>query len=137
LVAFYSKSNRLSLSLFTVNPVALVTHPYRRQQTSTSLIFLKTRPGWAPDPLMVGIRSPDELVVGSCTSHPGVLGSIPKRETTSTLLLPPREQLCHRSCSNKTHTHLYIPTHSLQLLSRGGVQTHELVQASRSFIHTR
>ena len=38
------------------------------------------RPGWAPDPLMVGIRSPDGLVVGSCTSQPGVLGSIPKRE---------------------------------------------------------
>jgi hypothetical protein len=34
------------------------------------------RPGWAPDPLMVGIRSPIGLVVGSCTSHPGVLGSI-------------------------------------------------------------
>jgi hypothetical protein len=31
-------------------------------------------------PLMVGIRSPDGLVVGPCTSHPGVLGSIPKRE---------------------------------------------------------
>jgi len=29
---------------------------------------------------MVGIRSPDGLVVGSRTSHPGVLGSIPKRE---------------------------------------------------------
>jgi hypothetical protein len=29
---------------------------------------------------MVGIRSPDGLVVGSCTRHPGVLGSIPKRE---------------------------------------------------------
>jgi len=29
---------------------------------------------------MVGIRSPDGLVVGSCTSHPGVLGSVPKRE---------------------------------------------------------
>jgi hypothetical protein len=29
---------------------------------------------------MVGIRSPDGLVVGSCTSHPGVLGSILKRE---------------------------------------------------------
>ena len=40
----------------------------------------RPRPGWAPDPLMVGIRSPDGLVVGSCTSHPGVLGSIPKRE---------------------------------------------------------
>jgi hypothetical protein len=41
---------------------------------------LITRGGWAPDPLLVGIRSPDGLVVGSCTSHPGVLGSIPKRE---------------------------------------------------------
>ena len=30
------------------------------------------RPGWAPDPLMVGIRSPIGLVVGSCTSHPEV-----------------------------------------------------------------
>jgi len=29
---------------------------------------------------MVGIRSPICLVVGSCTRHPGVLGSIPKRE---------------------------------------------------------
>jgi hypothetical protein len=29
---------------------------------------------------MVGIRSPNGLVVGSCTSHPIVLGSIPKRE---------------------------------------------------------
>jgi hypothetical protein len=29
---------------------------------------------------MVGIRSPIRLVVGSCTSHLGVLGSIPKRE---------------------------------------------------------
>jgi len=39
-----------------------------------------SRPGWSPDPPMVGIRSPIGLVVGSCTSHPGVLGSIPKRE---------------------------------------------------------
>jgi hypothetical protein len=32
-------------------------------------------------PPWVGSRSPDGwLVVGSCTSHPGVLGSIPKRE---------------------------------------------------------
>ena len=38
------------------------------------------RHGWAPDPPMVGIRSPIGLAVGSCTSHPGVLGSIPKRE---------------------------------------------------------
>jgi hypothetical protein len=43
---------------------------------------MEHRPGWAPDPLMVasGIRSPIGLMVGSCTSHPGVLGSIPKRE---------------------------------------------------------
>jgi hypothetical protein len=41
---------------------------------------IQPRHGWAPDPPMVGIRSPIGLVVGSCTSHPGVLGSIPKRE---------------------------------------------------------
>ncbi len=41
---------------------------------------MSTAHGWAPDPPMVGIRSPIGLVVGSCTSHPGVLGSIPKRE---------------------------------------------------------
>jgi hypothetical protein len=28
---------------------------------------------------------------------------------SSTLLLPPREQLCNRSCSNKTHTHSTCP----------------------------
>jgi hypothetical protein len=38
------------------------------------------RPGWAPDPRISGIRSPIGLVVGSCTSHPGVLISIPERE---------------------------------------------------------
>ena len=42
--------------------------------------FSEPRHGWAPDPPMVGIRSPIGLVVGSCTSHPGVFGSIPKRE---------------------------------------------------------
>jgi hypothetical protein len=41
--------------------------------------FNQPHPGWAPDPLMVGIRSPDGLVVGSCTSHHRVLGSIPQR----------------------------------------------------------
>jgi len=78
---------------------------------------------------MVGIRSPISLVVRSCTSHPGVLGSIPKREEpgktgapcvqvpgssrvpasarrleehmSSTIPLPPREQLCNRYYSNK------------------------------------
>ncbi len=44
------------------------------------LVTYDSRPGWAPDPLMVGIRSPDGLVVWSYTSHPRVLGSIPKRE---------------------------------------------------------
>ena len=33
-VAFYSESNRLSLLLFTVNPVALVTMPYPRSMRS-------------------------------------------------------------------------------------------------------
>ncbi len=28
---------------------------------------------------------------------------------SSTLLLPPRAQLCNRSCSNKTHTHPLVP----------------------------
>ena len=64
---------------------------------------------------MVGIRSPIGLVVGSCTSHPGVLGSIPKREepgktgapcvkvpgSSRVPLLPPRAQLCIKYCSNK------------------------------------
>ena len=88
-----------------------------------------TRHGWAPDPpiMMVGpgIRSPIGRAwwLGlQCTSHPGVLGSIPKREEpgktgapcvkvpgSSRVPLsssPPREQLCNRSCSNK-HTHQY------------------------------
>ena len=64
------------------------------------------RPGWAPDPLMVGIRSPDGLVVGSC-SHPGVLGSFPNERnqekqgatlcsSTGFLTGPTREHLYHR-----------------------------------------
>jgi hypothetical protein len=63
---------------------------YTQRELNWGLFFNKTinskygekqsRPGWAPDPPMVGIRSPIGLVVGSCTSHPGVLGSIPKRE---------------------------------------------------------
>jgi hypothetical protein len=55
-----------------------------------------TRPGWAPDPLMVGIRSPDGLLVGSCTSHPGVLGSIPKREEPKTGRDPVLKSLKYR-----------------------------------------
>jgi hypothetical protein len=79
------------------------------------------RPGWAPDPLMVGIRSPDGLVVGSCTSHPGVLGSFPKREEPGKTGRRPvlkyrvphgsqREQLCNRYCSKK-HTPRIRRTH--------------------------
>ena len=37
---------------------------------------------------MVGIRSPIGLVVGSCTSHPGVLGSFPKREEPGKTVAP-------------------------------------------------
>jgi len=66
------------------------------------------------DPPMVGIRSPIGLVVGSCTSHSRVLGSIPKREEPGKTgapcvkvpgssqvpcpplsSSPPREQLCN------------------------------------------
>jgi hypothetical protein len=38
------------------------------------------RPGWAPDPLMVWDQIPLWAGGWACTSHPGVLGSIPKRE---------------------------------------------------------
>ena len=36
----------------------------RSKGYSTSVQRTQPRPGWAPDPLMVGIRSPDGLVVG-------------------------------------------------------------------------
>jgi hypothetical protein len=48
--------------------------------------FNQPHPEWAPDSLMVGIRSPDGLVVGSCTRHHRVLGSIPKRAYDSSAL---------------------------------------------------
>ena len=50
------------------------------------------------------------LVVGSCTSHPGVLGSIPKREEPGKtgapcVKVPGSSRVpCNRYCSNK-HTH--------------------------------
>ena len=98
---------------------------YTQRELNWGLFFNKTinskygekqsRPGWAPDPPMVGIRSPIGLVVGSCTSHPGVLGSIPKREEPGKTGAPcvkvpgssrvPREQLCNSYCSNTKHTH--------------------------------
>ena len=34
-----------------------------------------------------------------------------------TLLLPPRAQLCNRSCSNKTHTPVPVPTHTYPALT--------------------
>jgi hypothetical protein len=63
---------------------------------------------------MVGIRSPDGLVVGSCTCHPGVLGSIPKREEPGKTgrhpvfkyRVPHGSQLCIRYCSNKPQQQL-------------------------------
>ena len=85
------------------------------------VLSIEPLPGWTPDPPMVGIRSPICLVVGSCTSHPGVLGSIPKREEPGKTGAPcfkvpgssrvpvikhtPSELLyiSYRSCSNKTH----------------------------------
>jgi hypothetical protein len=65
-------------------------------------------------PALDGLQIPDGLVIRSCTSHPGVLGSIPKREdpgktgapcveVSGSSRVPPREQLCNRYCSNK-HT---------------------------------
>ncbi len=64
-LCFYSLANSFLIGTAVIN-----THP----------VLFPPRPGWAPDPLMVGIRSPDGLVVGSCTSHPGVqsLGSSTK-----------------------------------------------------------
>jgi hypothetical protein len=106
---------------FVIGP-AVIKHTHKLHLSSYRVPHgSQPRPGWAPDPLMVGIRSPDGLVVGlapatlefwvrfpnernpappwvgsrslmvgirspdglvvgSCTSHPGVLGSIPKRE---------------------------------------------------------
>jgi hypothetical protein len=59
-------------------------------------------PPWVvPDPLMVGIRSPDGLVVGSCTSHPGVLGSIPTKGT--------RENRAPPLCSSKVQGSSRVP----------------------------
>jgi hypothetical protein len=88
------------------------------------------RPGWAPDPLMVGIRSPDGLVVGLAPAtlefwvrfpnernqgkqaHPVLKYRVPHGSHLGSSYLiahvlhsppPPRAQLCNRSCSNK-HT---------------------------------
>ena len=61
-------------------------------------------------PFSLGWPTPIGLVVGSCTSHPGVLGSIPKREEPGKtgapcVKVPGSSRVpCNRSCSNKTHT---------------------------------
>ena len=67
--------------------IAHVLHspPPPREQLCNRSCSNKTHPPWvgsrSPDTCIgVGIRSPIGLVVGSCTSHPGVLGLIPKRE---------------------------------------------------------
>jgi hypothetical protein len=51
-----------------------------------------------------------------------------------------KHNFCHRNCHSFPNAlppllSQHITNPSLQLLSRGGVQTHELVQAPRSFIH--
>ncbi len=89
--------------------------------TTTTLVRVRRwrqkpqpRPGWDPDPPMVGIRSPIGLVVGSCTSHPGVWVRFPNERNQGKQAHPvlkyrvphgsQHEQLCNRSCSNKTRT---------------------------------
>jgi hypothetical protein len=64
---------------------------------------------------MVGIRSPDGLVVGSCTSHPGVLGSIPKREepgkTGAPCVKVPGSSRVPSTCpplSSSPHAHSFV-----------------------------
>jgi hypothetical protein len=44
LVNFYSKSNRLSISIFTVIVIDLVTHPYRCQGTKCKRCVLGKGP---------------------------------------------------------------------------------------------
>ena len=85
-------------------------------------------PGWAPDPGWAG--------GWACTSHPGVLGSIPKQEEpvmgrlvhtglgSSSLVAhvlhypPPPHALCS-TCSNKhTHSHAISPDLTICTLSK-------------------
>ncbi len=44
---------------------------------------------------------------------------------SSTLLLPPRAQLCNRSCSNKTHTHTYTHFPSRSPVRDGQTSPHK------------
>jgi hypothetical protein len=76
--------------------------------------LLESNPTW------VGSRSPMGWWFGLAPSHPGVWGSIPKREEprktgapcikvpgSSRVPLPPREQLCNRYCSNRQQQHIH------------------------------
>jgi hypothetical protein len=84
-----------------------------------------------PSPALGGLQIPDGLVVRSCTSHPGVLGSIPKPEEpgkTGASVLKYRvphgsQQLCIRYCSNK-HTHYALRLSSVNLRSFAHTHTH-------------
>ena len=90
-----------------------VAWPHRKRERAQLVCArLKMCATGAERPLV--IRSPIGLVVGSCTSHPGVLGSIPKREEPGKTGAPcvkvpgsSRVPLCNRSCSNK-HTHWWL-----------------------------
>jgi hypothetical protein len=99
----------------TSHPGVLGLIPKREEPGKTGAPCIKVPGSSRVPPLMVGIRSPDGLVVGSCTSHPGVLGSIPKREEPGKtgapcIKVPGSSRVpCTRSCSNK-HTH-YSPPH--------------------------
>ena len=59
-----------SSSLVKIGTAVIHTH-----MSSTILLAEE-----APRPAQGGLQIPDGLVVRSCTSHPGVLGSIPTRE---------------------------------------------------------
>jgi hypothetical protein len=72
------RTHRSPPAIRLANRTIVVDHVNQAHAKRSNCSVDQPRPGWAPDSLMVGIRLPDGLVVGSCNSHPGVLGS--KRE---------------------------------------------------------
>ena len=99
--ASLAEKSRLSLRGVTV-PVNLQVVPVTRD----------TRHGWAwwlglaPATLEFWVRFPNERNQGK-QAHPVLKYRVPQSHGSqhmSSTLLPPREQLCNRSCSNK-HTH--------------------------------